>query len=823
MLHCRLSMRLVLSAFVLTASSACWAADAALPETKRERPVISGRYPHLTVFNHGGECGIGAVVPWAGRLWIVTYAPHRPRGSDDKLYEIDENLNIVARPESVGGTPANRMIHRESRQLFIGPYVIDENGKVRVIPPSKMPGRLTATARHLTHPADRIYHFTMEEGLYDVDVHTLELKTIYPDGNTFENGVRYNPLLPGYHGKGAYTSQGRLVVSNNGTPSAQLRPTDPTGCLAEWDGTKWTVIETSGFCEVTGPRGIYGNPPDDQRIWATGWDRRSVLLKLLDGGKWHTFRLPIGDFSYTAQKGWYTEWPRIREVVPAGDGAPAKLLMNMHGTWFDFPGTFSAGNTAGLRPIATHLKITGDFCHWRGQIVFGCDDVSLLDNPIVNQSQSNLWFTTWDALGEAGPRSGYGAIWRRDDVKAGQSSDPFLIAGYAQRMIHFLHKAGEPVSFTLEIDARGDGNWSEYAAVEVPDRGYAWHILPRDLKAEWLRVKTDRDAAGVTVSLHLTAGNEDWTRDEALFAPLAGIESREPRSGGIVRPRGGDLGTLQYIAVEVDAAGKTSEPVYNVATSDLQLERRMDDPADRKSMEWFLERGQVDEPKFKVDAASVIVTEGNHRFRLPKTHPNYDERWPEGWPRAIREVATERSILNVHGTMYVLSHGVSGGLASITPICTHGKRITDFCSWRGLLAIAGCRADARPGTHCIRADQGNAALWLGDVDDLWKLGKPCGVGGPWHQTKVEQRVPSDPYLMTGFDRKSLTLAHDAREPVTFTVEVELLRDGEWATYGSFTVPPDNEFQHEFPAGYGAHWVRLTADRDCTATAIFRYE
>ena len=27
---------------------------------------ISGRYPHLAMFNHGSECGIGAVVPWAG-------------------------------------------------------------------------------------------------------------------------------------------------------------------------------------------------------------------------------------------------------------------------------------------------------------------------------------------------------------------------------------------------------------------------------------------------------------------------------------------------------------------------------------------------------------------------------------------------------------------------------------------------------------------------------------------------------------------------------------------------------------------------------------
>jgi hypothetical protein len=81
---------------------------------------ISGRYPHLAMFNHQGECGTGAVVPWADRLWVITYAPHMPQGSDDKLYEINGDLTRTIRPESVGGTPADRMIHRESPKDFGG-------------------------------------------------------------------------------------------------------------------------------------------------------------------------------------------------------------------------------------------------------------------------------------------------------------------------------------------------------------------------------------------------------------------------------------------------------------------------------------------------------------------------------------------------------------------------------------------------------------------------------------------------------------------------------------------------------------------------------
>src|SRR5699024_9859229 len=163
---------------------------------------LSGRYPQLAMFNHGGECGIGAVVPWAGCLWAVTCSPHSPFGNDhDGLYEITPDLDIIKRKESIGGTPANRMIHRESNQLFIGPYAIDQ-----------MPGRPTANARHLRQTEDKIYYMTMEEGMYEVDVKSLNVHTLYKDQNVPPGGNMnyrgYHTLrgerLPGYHGKGGY-------------------------------------------------------------------------------------------------------------------------------------------------------------------------------------------------------------------------------------------------------------------------------------------------------------------------------------------------------------------------------------------------------------------------------------------------------------------------------------------------------------------------------------------------------------------------------------------------------------------------------------------
>ena len=84
---------------------------------------ISGVNPELHTFNREGECGTGAVVPWAGSLWAVSYAPHAPNGSSDLLYEVKPDFTrVIHRDVAIGGTPANRLIHRESNQLFIGPY-----------------------------------------------------------------------------------------------------------------------------------------------------------------------------------------------------------------------------------------------------------------------------------------------------------------------------------------------------------------------------------------------------------------------------------------------------------------------------------------------------------------------------------------------------------------------------------------------------------------------------------------------------------------------------------------------------------------------------
>ena len=125
------------------------------------------------------------------------------------------------------------MIHQESKQLFIGPYAIDANRKVRAIPYSKMFGRHTGLARHLTDPANKILIATMEEGIYELDVKTLQPTELWGDEQVKQSPRKAN--LPGYHGKGFYSGQGVYVYSNNGERGrdAMTRPETASGVLAE--------------------------------------------------------------------------------------------------------------------------------------------------------------------------------------------------------------------------------------------------------------------------------------------------------------------------------------------------------------------------------------------------------------------------------------------------------------------------------------------------------------------------------------------------------------------------------------------------------------
>ncbi|WP_234824054.1 hypothetical protein [Bremerella cremea] len=797
---------------------------------EKEMPrQISGIYPHLAYWNDHGECGTGAVVPWAGKLWVITYGPHFPNGSTDKLYTIDQHLQSTPFAESVGGTPANRMIHNETNQLLIGPYVVSSAGNVRVIPPSVMPGRLTGNARHLFDPANKAYYATMEEGFYEVDLNSLEVTTLFQDsqgqlrGKKPDEGSAPLAKLPGYHGKGLYSGQGRLIYANNGDNAreALVRPDVPSGCLAEWDGKSetWTVIRRNQFCDVRGPGDLRGNPnPETDPVWAIGWDHRSLILMLLDDGKWTSYRLPKASHCYDGAHGWNTEWPRIHDI------GLADFNMTMHGMFWHFPPTFTRTNSAGIAPRSTYLKVIGDYCRWNDQLVFGCDDAAQSEflntrkakGKVVGpgQSHSNLWFTSTDIFDQLGPPIGRGAIWLDDQVAANTPSEPYLFSGFEKRNVCLTHGGEQPVTFIFEVDRKGNDQWTRLAEVSVPPGKAVWHSFPQSEAGVWLRLSLDQSCEQVTAQFQYANPDQRGNHPADIFQGIRTTKSNN-YSQGIVRVRGDKLQTLAFSAQQVEDGQVVHEGFY-----ELDDNLRLTDKHDPAAFKWTSEHAAIPTGVLDHDEASLLyIDENGNRWRLPRTVPAPSTEEPFGPLRLSREVATERDLFNCGGTFYELPARNAGGMSKVRPIASHPFAIHDYCSYRGLMIISGVDADAS-GEHIIRSDDGRVAVWAGVIDDLWKLGKPVGDGGPWKETSVEARVPSDPYLMTGFDSKSLTLSSDADTQIT--IEVDITGTGNWQTYQVADVKANQTQKLDFPADFQAYWVRLTSSQPGKVTGQFEY-
>ncbi len=803
-------------------------------QTNEGAQHISGIYPQLAYYNHEGECGTGAVVPWAGRLWVITYGPHLPFGSSDKLYEITPELEQIIHPESIGGTPANRMIHKESNQLFIGPYVIDNQRNIKTIPYQVMPGRHTGNARHLFDPENKIYYGTMEEGFYDVDVNTLKVNMIYQDRNKINREEEQEPdsltlaSLDGVHGKGLYSGQGVMVYSNNGESGTQALENFDTeaGSLSEWDGNEWKLIRRNQFVEVTGPGGIYGNQnPETDPIWATGWDHKSLLLGVRDPETgWDFFRLPKASHSYDGAHGWNSEWPRIRDVGTKDDPV---YLMTMHGMFWHFPGTFTAKNSAGIRPHSAYLKVIGDFARWNGQLIFGCDDSA--QREFLNkrkhkggiqgpgQSNSNLWFTSPEKPGQLGPSTASGAVWLSEKIAGGEVSEPMLFAGWDKRSAWINNQGKDDVIFIFEVDKTGNQRWETLKTLTVKARNTVNLEFNAKEYGEWIRIKAG-SATTATITFNYTGKDNRTTSPSLIFKGLAKITKKES-IGGLLYGLGEDRGALGVSAVKFNN-GKITETGYYELDAQLNLLKK-EDPVTNA---FIREKFAIPENVIDIEESSVLVIDDKgRRWRLPLGASEYDQLTNSAQLRICREVATERDLFHATGTFYELPAENADGFAKIRPVSSHNFRIHDYASFRGLLVMTGIDPKANAEPHIVISDDGKAAAWLGVIDDLWQLGKPVGHGGPWKNDTVKAEEPSDPYLIGFYDKRTLEISHDAREPVTFLIEAEPIGHGPWMVYKTVTVNPDRKFTYQFPESFQARWIRFKTDKNCVATAWLEYK
>lgn len=493
----RVSLSALALALALAPLVVVSAARVPAPQPLDSRYVSAGGvFPALTVTADSSpaglasprsECGHGALMAWADKLFTISYLSVPNAGAGTGLYAIDANM-VQTKLADHNSTFANRMLFPPTSSIVMGPWVIDAAGNISGVFSSLLHVRLGGMSKSINNPDTHVYMLGMDGPLWECSM--LDFSCV----QLFDLVTALDIPAPAEqpHFKALHVVNNTAFVASNTFSEADELGHAHGGRLASWDGksANWTILARTAFFEVTSRFNM------GQTVFALGQDERSVILKVIDygDGPWdpsydaaiQTFRLPKASHAYDHL--WQAEWPRIREVETE------RYLMDVHGTFFELSPLTWGGAVWGVRPVSQHLRMIPDFASWRGFLVLGGNQVSSIfdANLITGQAQSGLLFTTTDALWAYGKPQGWGGVWWNDVVALSVSpsngygvsapSDPYLMTGYTDKVAHVRFDDVNPditvVYYLVEADFTGAAGhranngvlaepWSPVAAIFV--------------------------------------------------------------------------------------------------------------------------------------------------------------------------------------------------------------------------------------------------------------------------------------------------------------------------------------------------------------------
>ena len=83
-------------------------------------------------------------------------------------------------------------------------------------------------------------------------------------------------------------------------------------------------------------------------------------------------------------------------------------------------------------------------------------------------------------------------------MKAGETSDPYLIGFYNKKSLRLSHDATEAVRFRIEVEPIGHGPWMLYQEVMVKPGETFEHVFPAHFQARWIRFVVDKACRATT-------------------------------------------------------------------------------------------------------------------------------------------------------------------------------------------------------------------------------------------------------------------------------------------------------------------------------------
>ena len=239
-----------------------------MPSIPNNRFSFSGVVPSLSLRAGLGpprsEIAGGALMAWADRLWVATYVSHKSRsGVGGGLYEIDENLNLVQRPESYTGTYTNRYVHFPSNQLIIGPWVIDPDRNVRrvdallethdVIPLAAVDDEARGRRPQVVITFDDAYRGAMTTGLAELEARGLPA-TVFVAPGLFGTTAWWDRLADPRSGSVPDSVRGSALLAQQGRSHRVLGALAPGGqALPPWAqiATETEVLDSANRPGVT--------------------------------------------------------------------------------------------------------------------------------------------------------------------------------------------------------------------------------------------------------------------------------------------------------------------------------------------------------------------------------------------------------------------------------------------------------------------------------------------------------------------------------------------------------------------------------------------
>jgi hypothetical protein len=401
-----------------------------------------------------------------------------------------------------------------------------------------------------------------------------------------------------------------------------------------------------------------------------------------------------------------------------------------------------------------------------------------------------------------------------ENIKANTTSEAFLFSGWQNRSSWIKNSGNQTVTFKYEVDNKGNNQWTELKKVTLAGNSSTLVPFNSSETGEWIRVGTDKNTTA-SVSFIYTSNDTRTSQPDALFKGLVEIGNALPTKG-LLYGLGDNRRSMGLLADM-----KNGEKAYYEIDEQMNPVKK-EDPQTAKFMS---EKFAIPQQAVEIDGNSILIVDDlGRRWRLPLGNSAYDQPTVDGSLRICREVATERDLFNCHGTFYELPAENADGYAKIRPVASHNFHINDYASYRGLLVMTGVDPETGTGNeHIFVSKDKKAAIWAGVIDDLWKLGKPIGKGGPWTHTEVKPGQFSDPYLIGFYDNRHLKLFHKSDIIITFTAEVDPTGDGDWTKYMDFKVAPRNTFTYSFPKEFTARWIRFSANEATNATVLLEYQ